>query len=227
MTVDPEELRLLIYRSLASTGAVPETSAMAQTLSATADEMKAGLRALHDAHHIVLDRAGRVVMAHPFATIPLGFSVMGRRTLWWGGCVWDSFAIPNLVPDEPEVLVATTCQGCGTGHAWVVGRVGPPDGRQIAHFLTPTRSIWDDVVRSCANQRVFCDPDCLERWLETTDQARGYVADLGTVWRLASHWYDGRLERGYQRRDPVTAADYFRDVGLTGEFWGLATMRAD
>ena len=46
-------------------------------------------------------------MAHPFATIPLGFSVMGRATLWWGGCAWDAFALPHLLPDELAVLVAT------------------------------------------------------------------------------------------------------------------------
>ena len=74
------------------------------------------------------------MLAHPFATVPLGFSVMGRSTLWWGGCVWDSFAIPHLVTDEPEVLVATRCPACGTAHAWVVGRSSPPEGTQVAHF---------------------------------------------------------------------------------------------
>jgi hypothetical protein len=42
--------------------------------------------------------------------------------------------------------------------------------------------------------------------------------DLGTLWRLAAHWYDGRLERGYTRREP---AEYLRGVGLSGPFWGL------
>jgi simple sugar transport system substrate-binding protein len=27
---------------------------------------------------------------------------MGERTLWWGGCAWDSFAIPQLVDDMVE-----------------------------------------------------------------------------------------------------------------------------
>jgi hypothetical protein len=45
--------------------------------------------------------------------------------------------------------------------------------------------------------------------------------DLATLWRLARHWYEGRLENGYQRREPVRALDYFRSVGLTGHFWGL------
>jgi hypothetical protein len=45
--------------------------------------------------------------------------------------------------------------------------------------------------------------------------------DLGTLWRLAAHWYDGRLERGYVRREPSRAAAFMRDVGLSGPFWGL------
>jgi hypothetical protein len=45
--------------------------------------------------------------------------------------------------------------------------------------------------------------------------------DLGTLWRLAAHWYEGRLERGYTRRDPPRAADYLRSAGLSGQFWGL------
>jgi hypothetical protein len=218
---DLEDLRLSIYRSLAATGSVPATADLALRLGVTRDQVLAGLRDLQVAHHLALDAAGRVVLAHPFATIPLGFSVMGGSTLWWGGCVWDSFAIPQLVDAEPEVLVATRCQACGTPHAWVVGRDEPPVGGQVAHFLVPVRSMWDDVVRTCGNQRVFCSPACLDGWLAEQGLERGYVTDLATVWRLARHWYDGRLDRGYRRRDPAAATDYFRNVGLSGPFWGL------
>jgi len=178
--------------------------------------------ALHDHRDIVLGAGGAIVMAHPFATVPLGFSVMGAQTLWWGGCAWDAFAIPHLVPHEPSVLVATTCPGCGTAHAFVVQRDDPPPGRgQVAHFLTPTSRIWDDVVNSCAHQRIFCEEACVERWLAATGNERGYVMDLSTLWRLARDWYRGRLDRGYQRREPVAAKEYFRQVGLIGPFWGL------
>jgi len=118
-------------------------------------------------------------MAHPFAAVPLGFSVMGPKTLWWGGCAWDSFALPHLVPDAPEE------------------RRGP--------HLQP--------------QRLFCRRACVTTWLARTGHDEGCVMDLATLWRLASHWYDGRLERGYTRREPAAAVDYFRSVGLTGPFW--------
>jgi hypothetical protein len=67
-----------------------------------------------------------IVMAHPFAAVPLG-----------GGCAWDSFALPHLLPVEPEVLVATRCPGCGAALAWVVDRDRPPAGEEVAHFLVP------------------------------------------------------------------------------------------
>ena len=150
-----------------------------------------------------------------------GRARMGARTLWWGGCAWDSFALPHLLRDEDDVLVATRCPACGRPHAWNVGRRHPPDGGQVAHFLVPAARMWDDVVHTCAHQRLFCSADCVEAWLAVTGSARGYVMDLGTLWRLAAHWYDGRLERGYGRREPSQAASYLRGVGLAGSFWGL------
>jgi hypothetical protein len=221
MTVDAEDLRLTIYESLAFTGRVPETAALAAALGADLDEVEAGLRQLAAARHLALDADGHIALAHPFSTIDLGFSVKGARTLWWGGCIWDSFAVPHLVPDEPEVLVATTCQGCGRAHAWVVGRDAPPAGDQLAHFLVPAAHMWDDVIFTCANQRVFCDAACLDAWLVREGHERGYATNLATVWRLASGWYEGRLDRGYVRREPAAAHEYMRSVGLHGAFWGL------
>jgi len=221
MMPDLEDLRLAIYTSLASTGRAPETAALAATLGADQDEIEAGLRSLAAARHLALDADGRIALAHPFSTIDLDFSVKGAHTLWWGGCIWDSFAIPHLVPGEPEVLVATTCQGCGRPHAWVVGREAPPDGDQVAHFLVPSAHMWDDVVFTCGNQRVFCDDACLGAWLAREGRERGYGTDLATVWRLARGWYAGRLDRGYVRREPAAAHEYMRSVGLSGSFWGL------
>ena len=221
VTLDPEDLRLAVYRDLARTGRAPAATELALRLNVSVPDVRDSLHALAAARHIVLDADERVLMAHPFATIPLGFSVMGRETLWWGGCAWDSFALPHLLPDETEVLVSTRCPGCGRALAWVVGRNAPPAGEQVAHFLIPVERMWDDVVQTCANQRLFCGRACVESWLAASANEAGYVMDLATLWRLASHWYEGRIEPGYTRRDPSTAAAYFRSVGLRGPFWGL------
>lgn len=218
--MDLETLRLVIYDCLATTGAAPSHAELAASLVVPVEQVREGMRALARDRHLVLDAEDQVLMAHPFATIPLGFSVMGHDTLWWGGCAWDAFALPSVVPNDPEVLAATTCPACGTAHAWVIGTQEPPGGEQVAHFLVPARHMWDDVVHTCGNQRIFCSDECVDQWLVSSGHVRGYVLDLPTLWRLARHWYDGRMQRGYSRRDPQTAAVYFQSVGLEGPFWG-------
>ena len=219
--MDDEDVRLAVYRTFAATGAAPNVDELADALATDRAVIRAALRRLHSARHVVLDDDDRIVMAHPFSAVPLGFSVMGRTRLWWGGCAWDSFAVPHLLDDEPDVLVATRCPACDAPHAWVVDRDGPPPGGQVAHFLVPAAQIWDDVVHTCGHQRLFCDEACVDRWLARTGHDRGYVMDLPTLWRLARGWYAGRLGRGYTRREPSAAAAYFREVGLEGPFWGL------
>ena len=187
----------------------------------TAGEVTAGLATLAAERHLALGADGEITMAHPFTVVPLGFSVMGRDTLWWGGCAWDSFAMPHLLPEQAPMLVATTCPACATPHAWLVDDRELPAGTQLAHFLVPAARMWDDVVRTCGNQRIFCSEQCVTAWLDRSGNQRGYVMDLSTLWRLAAGWYAGRLERGYVRREPSAAADYLRGVGLSGDFWGL------
>lgn len=216
-----EYVRLAIYRGFARDGRCPTRADLERTLDLDPDEVAASMLRLADQRHVALADDGTVLMAHPFSTIPLGFSVMGHDTLWWGGCAWDSFAVPSLVTTDDDVLVATRCPGCGRPLAWVVGNDGPPSGDEVAHFLVPMVDVWDDVVHACGNQRLFCSEGCVDAWLERTGNTKGYVTDLATLWRLSSRWYAGRLDYGYTRRDPETAADYFRSVGLHGPFWGL------
>ncbi|MFG2332684.1 organomercurial lyase [Streptomyces sp. NPDC048604] len=173
---DTERVRLAVYHGFARTGRAPGVAELAALTVLAPDQVRQELRALHASHDVVLDPQDhdRVVMAHPFAAVPLGFSLMGAHTLWWGGCAWDSFALPHLLRDEPDVLVATRCPACDTPHACVVGREEPPKGDQVAHFLTPMSRAWDDVVRTCGNQRLFCSTDCVDTWLRQTGQERGY-----------------------------------------------------
>jgi hypothetical protein len=222
--VDPDQveaLRLAVYRGFAADGTARTPAELAADAGRPEAEVRGALRELAAQRHLVLDGDDQVVMAHPFASIPLGFSVMGARTLWWGGCAWDSFALPHLLTDEPDVLVATRCPACDRPHALVVSSREPPAGEQVAHFPVPVARMWDDVVRTCAGQRLFCSPDCVDAWAAGPGRSRGYVMGLATLWRFASRWYAGRLDIGYRRRDPAASAAYFREVGLQGSFWGL------
>lgn len=216
-----ERVRREIYATFALAGRAPDPIEIAAAVHIDPAQVPEALARLAAARHLALDANGGIVMAHPFTSVNLGFSVMGRTRLWWGGCAWDSFAIPNLVPDEPRVLVATACPGCDSPLAWHVTNSGPPTGEEVAHFLVPMSQVWDDVVRTCSNQRLFCSEACVDAWLAKHGRSQGYVMDLATLWRLAHDWYTGRLQSPYERRDPEAAKEYFRSVGLQGSFWGI------
>ena len=202
-------------------GRAPRVASLSEALTVSPGAVRAGLSTLAAQRHLAVGADSEITMAHPFTAVPLGFSVMGRDILWWGGCAWDSFALAHLLPEQGPMVVATTCPACDAAHAWSVDDQGPPTGDQVAHFLVPVQHMWDDVVHTCGNQRIFCGHGCVTTWLDRAGAQRGYVMDLPTLWRLASGWYAGRLERGYVRREPSDAADYLRSAGLSGSFWGL------
>jgi hypothetical protein len=217
-----DELRLAVYLGFARDGRAPTLPTLAEDLGLAESEVREGLAQLATERHVVLDADGSIVMAHPFSAVPLGFSVMGRETLWWGGCCWDSFAFAHLLPDEEDVLVATRCPGCDRAGAWVVSADEPSQDDWVAHFLVPVQHMWDDVLHTCGHQRLFCSEACLDAWCTSTGNERGYVMDLESLWRLASQWYAGRLDPGYARREPAAATEYLRSVGLVDPFWGTA-----
>lgn len=216
-----EDVRVAVYAALASTGRLPADSELAR-LAGSPARARAAIEQLAEQRAWALGEDGEIVLAHPFATRSFGYSVMSDTTLWWGGCAWDSFAIPHLVPECGPVIVAGACPACDRALAWRVDTTSPPEGRERAHFLVPTARMWDDVVHTCSNQLLFCDDACIDRWLARTGRAEGYRMDLDTLWRFAAGWYQGRLERGYRRREPADAHAYFRQVGLQGPFWGLS-----
>src|SRR5262249_57641572 len=113
-----ERVRRAIYDTFARQGSAPSGEQIRELAGVDEAQAAEAVAELAAQRHLALDQSGNVVMAHPFTSVNLGFSVMGERTLWWGGCAWDSFAIPSLVKDEPSVLVATTCPACRRPLAW-------------------------------------------------------------------------------------------------------------
>ena len=80
-----EELRVRVYRTFVDTGRAPRLEDLARELDESVTTIRAGLRELAAARHVVLDEHDVIVMAHPFSGNTLGFSVMSATTLWWGG----------------------------------------------------------------------------------------------------------------------------------------------
>jgi hypothetical protein len=240
------ELRLAIYRTFAGLGRPPSVAELAAATGRGEAAVRAALRALHDAHAIVLTPARDAVrIAHPFSAAPMGYVVAadgpgpagyaGDR-MWWGGCAWDSFGIGAAL-GEP-VAIRTRCPGCGRE---LVVRAGPeqppepageqapeqagdrePDPDLVVHIPVPARAWWDDVVATCSNIRLFCNQAHVAAWAGAEPpHPVGRVIPAGTMWRLAQAWYGDRLDPDWAPRPVAAAQELLRRCGLTGDFWRL------
>jgi hypothetical protein len=102
----------------------------------------------------------------------------------------------------------------GTGRA--------PSTAELASSLGSAQA---DVERGLAQlhreRHLVLDDQGVTGWAARHGTEPGYVTDLATLWRFASAWYEGRIERGYVRRGPATARAYMRSAGLSSDFWGL------
>ena len=215
------ELRQVVYREFVEEGRPPTAAEAARRLRLGVEEVLAGWGRLHDEHALVLD-ADRVEvrMAHPFSAAPMHFVVASDEQKWWGGCAWDSFGIMAAL--GRQVLVATTCLGCGRPLALLADPQAPPPEPYVAHFLVPAARWWDDVVRTCSTIRLACQAGHVETWAAEAGQPVGAVVDLATMWRLGTVWYEDRLHDDHRRRTPPEATAVFASLGLTGPFWDMA-----
>jgi hypothetical protein len=123
---DELALRRAVMQSFATTGGPPAVDD-AETL-----------RALADQHVVVLDEAGQVAMAHPFAAHRRGARVDADWRTWWGNCAWDAFGIvAALGLDQALVTDATG--------ATVAFRGGSPADEGLFHVAVPAREWWADI----------------------------------------------------------------------------------
>jgi hypothetical protein len=111
-------LRHRIFLTFAETGAPPE------------DADPGSLRALADAHVVVLDASGRIAMAHPFAAPGSACCVEAGGRTWWGNCAWDGFGIVAAL---------------GLSDARVVSGGVEATDDVLFHVAVPARAWWDDI----------------------------------------------------------------------------------
>ena len=140
---DDSTLRLHIYDEIVRTSEAPSVAALASKFQATLDEVRTALRRMHDAHMLVLQPSGELLMASPFSAVPTPFVTEVGRQRWFGNCVWDALGILATLHVSGRVL--TSCAGCGDAMTLeVMDRVSTGEG--IVHFALPARRWWDDIV---------------------------------------------------------------------------------
>ena len=138
-------LRLLIYDEIVRTGETPVVVTLARLVGASLDDVRASLRRMHDAHMLVLQPTGEILMANPFSAVPTPFlaEVGGRR--WFGNRIWDALGIIATLHADGRVLAS--CGSSGERMELSVSD-GVLAGQGIVHLALPARRWWEDIVFS-------------------------------------------------------------------------------
>lgn len=119
----------------------PTSRELAGTTGLTVDAVTESLRRLSNEHRLVVSPEGdRVLMAHPFSSMPTDYRTQIGDRSWWASCAWDAFGILALLGDG---RVVSTSPG-RTESVWTVrDGVVEPDG--VVHFVVPAKSFWEDI----------------------------------------------------------------------------------
>jgi hypothetical protein len=146
--VDEADLRArnATYRRFVELGRAPSPAEVAAELGTGEAEVAAAWRRLHDGHALVLDRAGGLLMAHPFSAVPTAYRVQAAGRSWFANCAWDAFGVCAALHADGDVESA--CPDCGDPIAFGVRDGRPTDGSLRFHCLVPAAHWWDDIVHT-------------------------------------------------------------------------------
>ena len=137
------EVRRVIYDQVLNVGAIPAKSALSKAMQAEPTVVAQALTRLGEAHMIVLQADGEILMANPFSAVPTPFVVLIEGRSWYGNCIWDSMGIAAMMNNK--ALIETSCGDCGARLKFTV----PDDCSReewVAHFAIPAAHWWDDIV---------------------------------------------------------------------------------
>ena len=138
-------LRNATYAAFVELGRAPTAAEVGERVGASADDVVAGWKELHDAHALVLNpRTDELRMANPFSAVPTAYRVHARDRWWYANCAWDAFGVCAAL--HVDGRIETSCADCGEPVAVDVRDERPSDETLLFHCLVPARRWWDDIV---------------------------------------------------------------------------------
>lgn len=143
--MNDQEFRHSIFSTFADSGGPPSRAAL-ETWAGSARGADDALKRLHDAHAIVLDTYGSILMALPFSAVPTEHRVEAGDRSWWANCAWDSLAIPAALGIDASIEATWLDTGEPVDLGIRDGQPTTTDG--FVHFSIPARRWWDDVVET-------------------------------------------------------------------------------
>ena len=137
------DLRNATYQLFVELGRAPDAAEVAEVAGVSEATVRESWHRLHGAHALVLDDAGEIRMANPFAARPTPFRVEAGGRSWFANCAWDAFGIGAAL--RSDSTIHTECPDCSESLDLVVRDGRPDDTDLVFHVLVPAASWWDDI----------------------------------------------------------------------------------
>jgi Alkylmercury lyase len=139
------ELRQAVYRWVISRGEIPTSNQIAHAAGISKQEVLDGFARLAEAHVLVLQKDGEILMAMPFSAVPTPFLITARgRSQYYANCAWDALGVPVMLRSDGKISSACGC--CGTAIHISVRGGALQSHEAIVHFAVPAKHWWDNVV---------------------------------------------------------------------------------
>lgn len=159
-----DRVRHVIYDVAMREGVPPTSQRVGETLGISSSEVLESFRRLADAHMIVLQEDGEILMAGPFSAVPTPFRVSllpsgeGARRAdegpgssearpspgpCYGNCIWDALGIPAML--HADAVIDTTCAN-SSARAQLRIADGKLSGEGFMHVLVPARLWWLHII---------------------------------------------------------------------------------
>jgi|GEM_PF-803555 len=204
-------VRRFIFTHVGRTGRLPSRARLAERLDRNEAWVALRLAALAQAQVLVLDDAGEIAQALPFAAGPTAISIRTESTTYYAPCPLSGFGVAALVGTAADLSIP--CASSGIPLAM--------DAATVFYLVVPAWRWWDDIRRTQRTTLGFASRAHLEQWLETSGEDQGETLDAPTMEALAARWYGRHLDADWQPRNSGEEQAVFTAVGLRGSFWQL------
>jgi hypothetical protein len=142
------KVKLALYRTIADTGAVPNSAQLAEATGLSEADVRAAFTRLHAKRLLVPEPSdsSRIRMAPPFSGIPTAFPVDAMSKRYYANCVWDAYGIAAAL--HADAVIPARDAHSGEPLTLEVKGERPIPQPYVAHFAVPAARWWDDIIHT-------------------------------------------------------------------------------